>query len=87
MLTSQRKRLILDVLASGRTGGGEAAERSELDLSEDTIRRDLRELRGRRHAAARPWRRIARIAHGGGLPTRRGMATEAKASLGAAAAN
>jgi DeoR/GlpR family transcriptional regulator of sugar metabolism len=85
MLTSQRRRLILDVLA--RDGQVVAKRLSqELDLSEDTIRRDLREL-----AAEGLLQRV----HGGampasptvaGLPARRSMATEAKAVLGAAAA-
>ncbi len=85
MLTSQRKRLILDVLA--RDGQVVAKNLSErLALSEDTIRRDLREL-----AAEGLLQRV----HGGalpasptvaGLPARRGMAVEAKARLGRAAA-
>ncbi|GLS34273.1 transcriptional regulator, DeoR family [Mesorhizobium albiziae] len=85
MLTSQRKRLILDVLA--RDGQVVAKKLSEdLALSEDTIRRDLREL-----AAEGLLQRV----HGGALPAsptvadlhaRRGMAVEAKARLGQAAA-
>lgn len=85
MLTSQRKRLILDVLT--REGQVVAKRLShEFDLSEDTIRRDLREL-----AAEGLLQRV----HGGALPAsptvvalpaRRGIATEAKAALGKAAA-
>jgi DeoR/GlpR family transcriptional regulator of sugar metabolism len=84
MLTIQRKQLILDVLA--RDGQVVAKRLSrELELSEDTIRRDLREL-----AADGLLQRV----HGGALPAsptvaalpaRRTMATEAKAALGAAA--
>jgi DeoR/GlpR family transcriptional regulator of sugar metabolism len=85
MLTSQRKRLILDVLA--RDGQVVAKRLSrELDLSEDTIRRDLRELAAegllqRVHGGAMP--ASPTIA---GLPARRNMATGTKAALGAAAA-
>lgn len=85
MLTSQRKRLILDVLA--RDGQVIAKQLSqELSLSEDTIRRDLREL-----AAEGLLLRV----HGGALPasptvaglaTRREMAPRVKAALGRAAA-
>lgn len=85
MLTSQRKRLILDVL--NRDGQVVAKRLSkELALSEDTIRRDLREL-----AAEGLLQRV----HGGALPAsptvaalpaRRSMATDAKAALGRAAA-
>jgi len=85
MLTTQRKRLILDVLARD---GQVVAKRvsQELDLSEDTIRRDLREL-----AAEGLLQRV----HGGALPAsptvvgldaRRSMATTAKSALGATAA-
>lgn len=85
MLTSQRKRLILDVLA--RDGQVVAKQLSQdFDLSEDTIRRDLREL-----AAEGLLQRV----HGGALPAsptvaalplRRGMAPEIKSSLGLIAA-
>jgi DeoR/GlpR family transcriptional regulator of sugar metabolism len=85
MLTSQRKRLILDVLS--REGQVVAKRLSaELDLSEDTIRRDLREL-----AAEGLLLRV----HGGAMPAsptvvalkgRRDIATEAKVALGRAAA-
>lgn len=85
MLTSQRKRLILDVLA--REGQVVAKRLSrELSLSEDTIRRDLREL-----AAEGLLQRV----HGGALPAsptvvdlalRREMAPRAKAALGRVAA-
>ena len=58
MLAAQRKTLILDLLRSeGRVVAKELAAR--LDLSEDTIRRDLREL------AAEG--RVQRV-HGGALP-------------------
>lgn len=85
MLTTQRKRLILDVLS--RDGQVVAKQLSnELGLSEDTIRRDLREL-----AAEGLLQRV----HGGALPAsptvaaldvRRGMAVTAKSALGARAA-
>lgn len=81
MLTSQRKRLILDMLA--RDGQIVAkALTGQLEASEDTIRRDLREL-------ARDG--LLRRVHGGALPAspavaplevRRGLAPEAKALLG-----
>ena len=85
MLTEQRKHLLLARL--GKDGRIVAKTMSaELDLSEDTIRRDLREL-----AAAGLLQRV----HGGALPAsptvanlqaRRGMASDEKRSLGAAAA-
>lgn len=85
MLTRQRKRLILDILV--RDGQVVAKHLSrDLAISEDTIRRDLREL-----AAEGLLQRV----HGGALPasptvaalpSRRAMATEAKATLGRAAA-
>ncbi|PLP58600.1 DeoR family transcriptional regulator [Mesorhizobium loti] len=85
MLTSQRKRLILDIL--GREGEVVAKRLSkDLAISEDTIRRDLREL-----AAEGLLQRV----HGGALPasptvaalpTRRSLAVEAKALLGRKAA-
>lgn len=84
MLTAQRKALLLARLAAdGRLVAATLA--TELGLSEDTVRRDLREL------AAEG--RLVRV-HGGALPaspthvplaTRRGMATEEKARLGRAA--
>lgn len=85
MLTSQRKRLILDLLAKD---GQVVAKRlsHELDLSEDTIRRDLREL-----AAEGLLLRV----HGGAMPVsptvvpiaeRRAMALDAKSALGKAGA-
>lgn len=86
MLTEQRKHLLLDRLA--RDGRIVAKELSaELGLSEDTIRRDLRELAGEG--------RLTRV-HGGALPAsptvanlaaRRSMATEEKARLGRKAAS
>ncbi len=85
MLTSQRKRLILDVLA--REGQVVAKRLSkELDLSEDTIRRDLRELAAeglllRVHGGAMPASPTV-VA----LPGRREIATDAKAALGRVAA-
>src|SRR5262245_6302092 len=85
MLTTQRKRLILDVLA--RDGQVVAKQLSrELALSEDTIRRDLREL-----AAEGLLQRV----HGGALPAsptvaalpvRRGISLQAKEALGRRAA-
>lgn len=85
VLTEQRKHLLLDRLK--REGCLVARDLSaELDLSEDTIRRDLREL-----AAAGLLQRV----HGGALlasPTvanleaRRGMAAEEKSRLGQAGA-
>ncbi|CAM5643164.1 DeoR/GlpR family DNA-binding transcription regulator [Mesorhizobium sp. UC22_110] len=85
MLTSQRKRLILELL---ERDGEVVAKRLSRDLaiSEDTIRRDLREL-----AAEGLLQRV----HGGALPAsptiaalpiRRGMAVEAKTMLGRKAA-
>lgn len=86
MLTSQRKRLILDLLA--RDGQVVAKHLShELELSEDTIRRDLREL-----AAEGLLLRV----HGGAMPVsptvvpiaeRRTMAMDAKSALGKAGAS
>lgn len=85
MLTSQRKRLILDLLA--KDGQVVAKHLShELELSEDTIRRDLREL-----AAEGLLLRV----HGGAMPVsptavpiaeRRAMALDAKSALGKAGA-
>ncbi len=85
MLTSQRKAHILDLL---RRDGQVVAKAlsADLALSEDTIRRDLREL------AAEG--RLQRV-HGGALPVspaladvpaRRRIATDAKQALGRAAA-
>lgn len=85
MLTSQRKSLILDML---RREGQVVAKRvaEEFSLSEDTIRRDLREL-----AAEGLLRRV----HGGAMPvspdlpdfsTRRAVSSDAKQRLGARAA-
>ena len=86
MLTRQRKHHILDVLH--RDGQLIAKQMSaELGLSEDTIRRDLREL-----AAEGLLLRV----HGGALPAssgvadlaaRRHIATAAKAAIGRAAAH
>lgn len=86
MLTEQRKQLLLDRLAKdGRIVAKELS--AELGLSEDTIRRDLREL------AAEG--RLTRV-HGGALPAsptvanlaaRRSMATEEKVRLGRKAAS
>jgi DeoR/GlpR family transcriptional regulator of sugar metabolism len=85
MLTLHRKQHILHVL--GRDGQVIAKRLSEeLGLSEDTIRRDLREL-----AAKGLLQRV----HGGALPAspavadltaRRGISTDAKRSIGRAAA-
>src|SRR3981189_856400 len=85
MLTTQRKQHILDVLR--RTGQVIAKDLSqELGLSEDTIRRDLREL-----AAEGLLQRV----HGGALPAspavakfaaRQALATDGKIAIGQAAA-
>ena len=85
MLTEQRKQLLLARLKKdGRIVAKSMS--GELDLSEDTIRRDLREL------AADGW--LQRV-HGGALPAsptvanlqaRRGMAHDEKRRLGLAAA-
>lgn len=85
MLTSQRKQMILDRL---RRDGQIVAKAfsQELGLSEDTIRRDLREL-----AQEGQLQRV----HGGALPAspavtnfagRQGLATEGKVAIGRAAA-
>lgn len=85
VLTQQRKQLILEALR--RNGQVVAKDLSEeLDLSEDTIRRDLREL-----AAEGLLQRV----HGGALPAspamgnfaaRRHVATDEKRRIGQAAA-
>ena len=85
MLTAQRRALILDVLArDGQLIAKDVA--AELDLSDDTIRRDLRELAGEG--------KLQRV-HGGALPAspaiadfavRRHVATEGKTAVGRAAA-
>ncbi|MBR0556379.1 DeoR/GlpR transcriptional regulator [Ciceribacter sp. L1K23] len=84
MLTTQRRQHILDVLKrDGRAIAGDLAR--ELGLSEDTIRRDMRDM-----AAAGLLRRV----HGGALPitpelpdfsSRRSVASSEKAKLGALA--
>ena len=85
MLTSQRKALILDRL---RRDGQVIAKAlaDELDLSEDTIRRDLREM-----AAEKLLKRV----HGGALPlspelpdftARQTVSSDAKRRLGTYAA-
>ena len=83
MLTAQRRALILDVLTrDGQLIAKDLA--AELDLSDDTIRRDLREL-----AADGKLQRV----HGGALPAspaiadfsvRRHVATEGKTAVGRA---
>ena len=85
MLTAQRRALILDVLArDGQLIAKDLA--AELDVSDDTIRRDLRELAGEG--------KLQRV-HGGALPAspaiadfavRRHVATEGKTAVGRAAA-
>jgi len=85
MLTSQRKSLLLDMLRrEGQVIAKRAAE--EFSLSEDTIRRDLREM-----AAEGLLRRV----HGGAMPiapdlpdfsARRVISSDVKQRLGAAAA-
>ncbi|ANK84819.1 MULTISPECIES: DeoR/GlpR family DNA-binding transcription regulator [unclassified Rhizobium] len=85
MLTTQRKNLILDIL---RRDGQVIAKRvaEDFSLSEDTIRRDLREM-----AAEGLLKRV----HGGAMPlspdlpdftARRSVSSEVKARLGATAA-
>lgn len=86
MLTQQRKQLLLGRLAKdGRIVAKEVS--SELGLSEDTIRRDLRELAGEGL--------LLRV-HGGALPAsptvadlaaRRSMAADEKGRLGQKAAS
>ncbi len=86
MLTSQRKAHLLDILrAEGRIVARDAA--AQLSLSEDTIRRDLREL-----AAEGKLQRV----HGGALPASPALGTFAqrqqigdagKAAIGKAAAD
>ena len=86
MLTQQRKQHILDILKKeGRVIAKTLAQ--ALDLSEDTIRRDLREL-----AKEGLLQRV----HGGALPassavadfaTRQGIATDGKLAIARAAAN
>ncbi len=85
MLTTQRRALISQRLArDGQLIAGALAQ--ELDLSEDTIRRDLRDM-----AAAGLLKRV----HGGALPidaplpdleTRQAISTDVKKRLGRAAA-
>jgi DeoR/GlpR family transcriptional regulator of sugar metabolism len=85
MLASQRKEYLLEIL--GKTGQIVAkAVSRDLGLSEDTIRRDLRELAGEG--------RLQRV-HGGALPAspavgdfavRQQLATDGKVSIGRAAA-
>jgi len=86
MLTKQRKTLLLQRLAAdGKIVAKELA--AELDLSDDTIRRDLREL-----AAAGKLQRV----HGGALPsavaeadlmTRHSIASDSKKRVGQVAAS
>jgi DeoR/GlpR family transcriptional regulator of sugar metabolism len=85
MLTDERRALILDRLRTqGRVLAGDLT--AELEVSSDTVRRDLREL----HEAG-----LLRRVHGGALPrhgdaapfaTRQGRAPEAKASIARKAA-
>ncbi|HWF35053.1 MAG TPA: DeoR/GlpR family DNA-binding transcription regulator [Solirubrobacteraceae bacterium] len=85
MLTDERRALILDRLRTqGRVLAADLT--AELEVSSDTIRRDLREL----HEAG-----LLRRVHGGALPrhgdaapfaTRQGRAPEAKASIARKAA-
>src|ERR1700745_143383 len=85
MLTTQRKKAILDELArNGQVLAGELS--TAFGVSEDTVRRDLREL------AAEG--RLQRV-HGGALPSspavanlagRQAIGSEAKAAIGRAAA-
>jgi DeoR/GlpR family transcriptional regulator of sugar metabolism len=85
MLTRQRRQYVLDVLQrDGRVVAKELA--AELRLSEDTVRRDLRELAGAG---------LLQRVHGGGLPASRAVqdlgarqrvSTAEKAAIGRAAA-
>jgi DeoR/GlpR family transcriptional regulator of sugar metabolism len=85
MLTTQRKSLILDILRrDGQVVAKHVAEK--FSLSEDTVRRDLREL-----AAEGLLKRV----HGGAMPVspdlpdlsvRRGLSSDVKQRLGARAA-
>ena len=85
MLTSHRRHLLLEKL--GREGQISATALSrELDVSEDTIRRDLREL---------AQKGLLQRVHGGALPAspaivdfvgRQAISTESKVALGRAAA-
>jgi DeoR/GlpR family transcriptional regulator of sugar metabolism len=85
MLTTERKALILDTL--GREGRVIAKEFShKLNLSEDTIRRDLRELAGegllqRVHGGALPASKAL-----ADLPTRRKVSVDDKRAIAKAAA-
>ncbi|MBB3656746.1 DeoR/GlpR family transcriptional regulator of sugar metabolism [Rhizobium sp. BK650] len=85
MLTTERKALLLDIL--GKEGRVVAKEVSQkLGLSEDTIRRDLRELAGegllqRVHGGALPASKAL-----GDLPTRRNVSTDDKAEIAKVAA-
>jgi DeoR/GlpR family transcriptional regulator of sugar metabolism len=85
MLTDERKAYILDLLRRDRRVVAKAVSR-ELGLSEDTIRRDLRELAGAG---------LLQRVHGGALPAspavadyagRRQLSPEGKAAIGRAAA-
>src|SRR5271167_3536175 len=85
MLTTHRKQQILAIL--GQTGQVVAKDMSQaMGVSEDTIRRDLRELAGDG---------LLQRVHGGALPAspavadltvRQGLATRGKAAIGYAAA-
>lgn len=85
MLTTERKALLLDLLkAEGRIVAKEVSRR--LGLSEDTIRRDLRELAGdgllqRVHGGALPASPAL-----ASLPVRRRVSPEGKAAIARAAA-
>ncbi|QEN90688.1 DeoR/GlpR transcriptional regulator [Labrys sp. KNU-23] len=85
MLTSERKAYILEVLSRDGRVVAKAVSR-ELDLSEDTIRRDLRELAGEG---------LLQRVHGGALPAspamgdlvqRREVSVAGKVAIGRAAA-
>lgn len=85
MLTSERKALILDVLRRDGRVVAKTVSR-DLNLSEDTIRRDLRELAGEG---------LLQRVHGGALPAspagadlavRQHLSREGKAAIGRAAA-
>jgi DeoR/GlpR family transcriptional regulator of sugar metabolism len=85
MLTQERKAYVLEVLKRDGRVVAKALSR-ELNLSEDTLRRDLRELAGEG---------LLQRVHGGALPAspavvdfaaRQGLASEAKIAIGRAAA-
>ncbi len=59
MLTSERKRLLLTVSSATAASSPRRRVSQELGLSEDTIRRDLRELAAEEPGCSGAWRRAA----------------------------